>query len=252
MRWLWFILIAFLCQVDARGQLIEPVILRLSTLEEFMSLFNGTPGNSDLFKIYPIVIKQERNRIIEGLCDVSYPLDEGLRKELNAFSTDMCLNQRVITEDMIKTFLTVHYKDRQGKDFPVMLTVRPKKEKTAAAASWIIEKVESPMFHIGDTARSSLSTPFDNEVGFAALLRPGTDYREKLGNDYTPDYRALYLYLTANGYLKLDYIAPYSYRIDIGDYTLFVSYRQRVGTSLAGWVITRLEKNKRIIFDSKS
>lgn len=241
----------FFFSVNSSGQFIEPVTMRLSTLEEFISLFNGEPENSELFSIYPVVFKQERSRIIEGLCDVSYPLDKQLQKDLTTFSTQMCLNRYLIRWDSIRTVLTAHYKDTKGNDIPVDLTVRPSKNRVDESSLWIIERVESPMFNIGDTAVSSLPTPFDNEVGFATLLRPGTDYREKVGADYQPDYRALYLYLTANDILKLDYLSPQQYQINIGDYTLWVSYRKKPDAALAGWMITRLDKHKKTIFISK-
>lgn len=234
------------------AQLIEPITLRLSTLDEFISLFNGTPEKNELFGIYPVLIKQDRSRIIEGLCDVIYPLDPEVQKQLTDFSTHISLNRSQISYNDIRTFVIGYYRDREGKEVEVEITIRPLPAERGEGRNWTIEQVESSYFTLGDTARSALPTPFDNEVGFTALLREGTDYREKVEPGYQPDYRSLFLYLTSNGSLKLSSISPLNYKILIDDYSLWVSYRQRPHSALAGWKITRLDKQRQTIFKSTS
>lgn len=250
MRFFLLIVSIWLGTWRTSAQLIEPITLRLSALDEFISLFNGTPEKNELFHIYPVLLKQDRSRIIEGLCDVTYPLEPQLNKQLSDFSTHISLNRKQISYNDIRTFLTGYYKDRRGKEVEVEITLRPLQAERGEGRKWTIEQVESSYFTLGDTARSAFPTPYDNEVGFTAILREGTDYREKIEPGYQPDYRALFLFLTANGYLKLNSISPLHYKILIDDYTLWVSYRQRPYSALAGWMITRLDKQQQTIFKS--
>ena len=218
--------------------------LNVSTYYEFCKLFNGKQQEVSVWTKFPKLMNAERMNVLQGLFN---PMDTAGQDEKQKFAAYCVQHNLMLDQDNMQPLVDLFYMDMHGKE--VKITAHMKLKHSDKGDYWGVEDVSSDYFFLGDTSKIGYIGISDNEVGFQVFAHnAGANPYHIAGADYRPDKVALFLFLTANNFLRFERVENERHIGLIGDYTLCISQIIDKKQPVTGWMITGLSYNGRTVF----
>lgn len=214
------------------------------TLDEFCMVFNGQQREVSVLQKFPKILNMDRMRLIPNLFS---SLDSISQEEVDRFVTYVSRWDKRISEDSIRAFVDLEYRDLKGK--PVRMTAEMAQEHRDVGDIWVMKDIKSPSFVLGDETRIGLIGFTNNEVAFQEFgHNAGCNPTDIAGQEFKPDYVTLFLYLTANKLIKFHHSENVRYIVRLDDYTIKISQIMDKDKPVMGWMITGLAFKERTVF----
>lgn len=236
------------CVIGTAGSLCAQEFIRqqlnVSTFYEFCKLFNGKQQEVSVWAKFPRLMSAERINVLQGLFN---PQETAGQEEKLKFAAYCVQHNLMLDQDNMQPIVDLFYKDTRGKE--VKITARLKLKHSYKGDYWIVEEVSSDYFFLGDTSKVGYIGITDNEVGFQVFAQnAGANPYHIAGADYRPDKVALFLFLTANNYLRFERVENERYIGKFDEYTICISQYIDKNQPVTGWLISGLSNNGRIVF----
>lgn len=214
------------------------------TFDEFSKAFNGRQNEVPVLREFPKLVNLERLKMVSLLFN---PLDTIPPMERERFASYISQWDYKISMDSVRALVDLVYIDRANQK--VMMTAAMEQEHREEGDIWVMKDVQCPALNLGDSSRTGFIGFSNSEVSFQEFGRnAGANPTDIAGMDFKPDHVTLFLYLTANKYIRYSKSENVRYFFSLGDYSVKVSRIINKDTPTMGWLITGLACKGRLIF----
>lgn len=230
------------------------LMLRTDLIEEFMARFNGDSVAVKKFEGKLDFTANGALSLREGLILALTNYTEAYKDSaLRCFARDMVEQQLKIDNWNGSNYVpvvTLAYADGTDSIFPVRLTLR--QSVVNEAPVWYIIQAESPYFTFGDEEKPFYIDFYEREFGFMGLSRHTDRSASSVaGSDFKGDALSAYLLLVSKGFIHYHHSEKTQFVFRLGEYQFLAEHVESFEHRRSGYLITRIVKGKRLIFENR-
>ena len=230
------------------------LMLRTDLIDEFVSRFNGDSAAVEKFEGKLDFTENGTFSLREGLIlTLTNCMNAHKDSILRCFARDMVKQQLKIDNWNGSNYVpvvTLAYADGTDSIFPVRLTLR--QSVVNEAPVWYIIQAESPYFTFGDEEKPFYIDFYEREFGFMGLSRHTDRSASSVaGPDFKGDALSAYLLLVSKGFIHYHHSEKTQFVFRLGEYQFLAEHVESFEHRRAGYLITRIVKGKRLIFENR-